>query len=221
MVIVFDLDDTLYEDLTYVLSGFRVVSTFLSTVLHKDPDEIFAELKKELEVKRGEVFNRFLLKEGAYTKGLVKKCLSLYRGHHPTIKLFPDAEECLNQLKRFPLYVVTDGNRSVQKSKCEALGLPLRVKKCLCTSAYGLKYAKPSPYCFQKICQWEKTVPQKVVYIADNPYKDFVGIKPLGFKTIRLLAGPYKSVVVPPPFQADRTITRLKELLELDEIYDR
>lgn len=211
MVIVFDLDDTLYDDRTYVLSGFHAVANFLSSTTGLSKKLIHDELVQELSCDRNQVFDRFLTKRGIYSKSLVMHCLSIYRAHKPNIRLFPEADACLNRFKNVPLYVVTDGNKLVQKNKCLALGLDLRVKKCICTSVYGLKHAKPSPYCFQRICEWENVNPQDVVYIADNPKKDFVGIKPLGFQTIRVLTGPYRDLVVDPKYDADRTISSLKE----------
>jgi putative hydrolase of the HAD superfamily len=50
------------------------------------------------------------------------------------------------------------------------------------------------------------------VYIADNPYKDFVGIKPQGFATIRVLTGPYKDIAIGEAFEADWKIKDLSEL---------
>lgn len=215
MVVVFDLDDTLYDELTFVFGGFRAVANFLSQNLDLSVEYIEAGLKEELLVKRKEVFDRFLIKQHAFNKKLVATCLSIYRSHKPHLKLYPDAEECLKGLKGNSLYVVTDGNKIVQKSKFIALGLDKLMRKCVCTNAYGIKYAKPSPYCFMKICEWEKVSPSEVVYIADNPYKDFVGIKPLGFKTIRLLRGPYKNLILPGDFEADHKIKSLLECLPL------
>lgn len=38
------------------------------------------------------------------------------------------------------------------------------------------------------------TSPSEIIYFGDNPAKDFRGIKPLGFKTIRLLRGNYADI---------------------------
>jgi putative hydrolase of the HAD superfamily len=111
-----------------------------------------------------------------------------------------------------PLYIVTDGNKLVQHRKLAALNLLSRVKRSFITHRFGIRHAKPSPYCFQRICALENTSPQQVIYIADNPVKDFVGIKPLGYKTIRVLTGQHKSTVMPPAFEADRQIHSLAEL---------
>jgi putative hydrolase of the HAD superfamily len=212
MVIVFDLDDTLFDSLTYVYSGFRVVSDYLSPLLYLPAEQIFEELKSELQRDRQQVFDRFLARKGRQTKQLIKKCLSIYRGHKPIIHLFPEADDSLNRLKNYPLYVVTDGNKWVQKNKCMALGLPSRMRGCYYTHAHGVHRAKPSPYCFQLICQLEKVNPSEVVYIGDNPYKDFIGLKPLGFHTIRVLTGPYKEIVLDASHEADLTVATLKEI---------
>lgn len=212
MVIIFDLDDTLYDDRTFVLSGFHVVAKFLSSLLKQDEKKIYESLVKELAVSRSEVFNRFLIKQGIYNKKLLSKCISTYRLHHPTIEMYPAAKKLLIELKDYPKYVVTDGNKIVQKNKYLALGLDKYMKKCLCTYAYGLIHSKPSPYCFHKICEWEKVTPDQVVYIADNPKKDFVGIKPLGFKTIRILKGPHKDVFLGPEYEADVVLDHLSQV---------
>lgn len=212
MAIVFDLDDTLYPELSFVYSGYQAVSAYLSPLLKMSPEEIEEELKAELKITRSQVFDRFLQKHKLYSRGLVKKCLSVYRGHVPMLELYPEALVCLKELQGNSLYVVTDGNKLVQKRKFEALGLDRYIKKCFYTYAHGIHRSKPSPYCFDRICRLEKTVPSKVVYVADNPYKDFVGIKPLGFQTIRVLTGPYRDCKVEPAYEADIQIADLSKL---------
>ena len=212
MVIVFDLDDTLYDDRSFVLSGFHAVARYLAPLLNKDEAWIRGQLEGELQQDRNHVFNRFLQALGISDKKLIRKCVSVYRGHDPVINLYPDAQACLSRLSRFPLYVVTDGNKQVQKRKFLALGLSGVIKKCLCTHVYGIKHSKPSPYCFQVICSLEKVVPSQVVYIADNPYKDFIGIKPLGFHTIRVLTGHYGNSIVSPEYDAELTVKNLNEV---------
>lgn len=214
-VVVFDLDDTLYDDLSFVRSGFAAVAQqVLAPLLSEHPDKIQQALEQELQISRNQVFDRFLQKYGLYSQRLVLRCLSVYRRHFPSIHLFPEAENCLKRLKHLPLYVVTDGNKLVQKNKCLALGLQSKVRKCLCTYAYGRKHSKPSPYCFYKICQLEKVDPHQVVYVADNPYKDFVGLKPLGFHTIRVLTGPYRRLILDAEHEADIRINSLEFLDE-------
>ncbi|MDB6081700.1 MAG: hypothetical protein JWO53_972 [Chlamydiia bacterium] len=210
-VIVFDLDDTLYEEISFVYSGFHAVATFLEP-LTGSTEKTFTELQTLESKSRQAVFDRFLKEKNIFTKKLLQNCVSIYRHHHPKITLYKEALHCLNHLKNeYPLYLVTDGNRLVQRNKIQALQLDKWMKGTLCTSEYGLIHAKPSPYCFTKICTLEKVKPQDVVYVADNPHKDFIGLKPLGFQTVRVQTGKYKDVQPDRVHEAAYTIENLNE----------
>lgn len=214
IIIVFDLDDTLYEELSFVRSGMRVVADYLSPILGLKQSRIYEELIQELHLNREKVFDRFLLKYRKSNQKLIKNCVSVYRSHEPSLNLFPEARSCLARLQEHPLYIVTDGNQIVQRKKFHSLGLDLLVRRCFFTYAHGLHRKKPSPYCFEKICDLENVLPQSVVYIADNPHKDFVGIKPLGFRTIRVLTGPYAQDKVESAYDAHLSIDNLQSLNE-------
>ena len=51
-----------------------------------------------------------------------------------------------------------------------------------------------------------------MVYVGDNPAKDFVNLIPLGMKTVRVLTGHHKDVVARPGFDAEITIPDLDQL---------
>lgn len=217
-VVIFDLDDTLYEEINYVYSGFKAVSSYLFQTFHIDETEVFEALKKTLHVNgRGEVFDAVLKTFHHYSKQNVMRCLNVYRSHMPTISLFPEAHELLGELKRqdIPIYIVTDGNKIVQNRKIEALHVKPFIKKAFITHRYGKIHAKPSPYCFEKIATLENTKPQEILYIADNPHKDFVGIKPLGFQTIRIKQGLFKEMSPSSAYDAHHTINHIRELKPL------
>jgi putative hydrolase of the HAD superfamily len=221
MVLVFDLDDTLYDETTFVHSGFKAVAAFLYEEFAVPAEQVYSLLAGRLSAGRGRIFDEVLGQMGIFSRKNVGKCLAVYRSHKPDIALYRDAEECLRRFRQSPLYIVTDGNKLVQQNKLSALGLPSIVKSCFITHRYGLRHAKPSPYCFLKICERERVQPQQVVYIGDNPHKDFVGIKALGFKTVRILRGHFKDILKEDPFEADRRIESLDALTEklLREIF--
>jgi len=195
-----------------VKSGFTAVAEYVSKYFLIPTEESLIFMLKALTQGRGRIFDDMLLQFGLYSKQNVKKCLKVYRSHKPDIKLYHEADECLERLKQFPIYIVTDGNKLVQYNKIVALQLQNRVKSYFITHRHGVAHAKPSPYCFSKICEREKVGPCQVVYIGDNPHKDFCGIKPLGFKTIRILQGQYKDVVKSVDFDAEYHLTSLSEL---------
>ena len=214
MIIVFDLDEVLYDEKTYVISGFRAVSEFLEKDEAIPKKIIFEYLKRRLKNCRERIFNDLLDNFRIYSQKNLEKCISVYRTHTPKIKLYSDAKDCLKRLKNYPLYIVTDGNKMVQKNKIKALNLENHVKKTILTSNYGLRNSKPSTFCFQKICDMEKTSPTNLVYIGDDPHKDFVGLKREGFKTIRLFKGRFKNERLSKEFEADYKIKSLKEINE-------
>ncbi len=215
MILVFDLDDTLYDEITFVQSGFKAVAGFLEQKFRVSASESYQFMLDDLaENGRGKIFNNILSKYNLENKGNIVKCLTIYRTHIPGITLSTDAEDCLTRFASSTKYIVTDGNKVVQHNKIKALRLYSRVKKCYITHRYGVQHSKPSPYCFLKICELEKVSPANVVYIGDNPKKDFVNIKRLGFKTIRILKGEYKNLVVEEKFNADVSIKSLNEIHE-------
>ena len=214
-VLVFDLDDTLYPELSYVHSGFRAVAAFLSPLLGV-PAEALAVgmIAEEATQGRGEVFDNVLRQHGRWTRPLVAACLRTYRQHRPQLALHPDAERCLARFADWPLYLVTDGHKEVQARKVAALGMAGRVRHAYLTNRYGRHRAKPDPHVFDLICRREGAAPAQVLYVGDNPRKDFVGIKPLGYRTVRILRGNYAHLEADAAHEADRRIHTLDELTE-------
>jgi putative hydrolase of the HAD superfamily len=216
-IFIFDLDDTLYDERTYVTSGFRAVAAWLARRYSVGSGEILRQMEAHLDqFGRGAVFDAVLRSHGIYSRRLVAQCVGVYRSHLPKLTLYPDAVACLARLRGQPVYIVTDGNKHVQQRKLEALGLHAGygIRKCYITRRYGIRNEKPSPYCFLQICRKEHAQPHQAVYIGDNPRKDFVGIKPLGFRTVRVRRGAYKGEQPAPGYDADWTIDTLDQLNE-------
>ena len=218
-VIIFDLDDTLYPEIEFVQSGFAAVSEYLHALHPKHSKEsLYTLMLQELEKNgRGKVFDVVLESLGCKTKQMVKKALSIYRLHTPTLTLPQESREILEYYssQNIPLYIVTDGNKIVQNNKIKALDVERFLKKSFITHRYGKIHAKPSPYCFVKIAQKEGVKYEDIVYIADNSNKDFVGIKKLGFRTIRIKQGMFQNVQNPKEYQAECEIESLLELKKI------
>ncbi len=213
MIIVFDLDDTLYEEITYVRSSLFEVALYLSEKLQISRDIIYANLNEVLDKRgRGNVFDIVLSNYGIYSQTEVNRCLSVYRNNTPKIRLFDQAISCLERFKDYRKYLVTDGNKMVQKKKIDALSLSKYFIKSIPTHEFGVAKAKPSTYVFNKILEWENASPHQLVYIGDNPNKDFVNLKKEGFNTIRVLSGCYKELRLEAQFEADYLVNTLDEI---------
>jgi putative hydrolase of the HAD superfamily len=213
MVIVFDLDDTLYDELSYVRSGFRAVANSLANSHHLNADSIFNFAWDVLAAKgRGAVFDETLAHFGLFSRHHVMQCLSVYRGHRPDIVLFPEAVQALARFAQHPLYLVTDGNKLVQYRKIQALGIASRFRKLFITRRFGIHCEKPSTYCFERIAEIEQVPFPQIVCVGDNPRKDFVGTKALGCATVRVRSGQYQDLDYGPAHEAALVIDSLNDL---------
>jgi putative hydrolase of the HAD superfamily len=213
MILILDLDDTLYSEIEYVYSGFAAVSTYMSTQYNLDQNQLFQGMKKSFqELGRGKIFNDVLRMYGLSNPKIIRKCISVYRSHEPNISLSAPGIAFLQRFESSIKYLVTDGNKLVQAKKIKALQLGPHFAKTYVTHQYGIKYAKPSTHCFQLIANEEECSYNSMVYIGDNPNKDFVGIKPLGIKTIRVNQGAFYNVKCEPQNEADVQVESLDEV---------
>ncbi len=215
MVLIFDLDDTLYPETTYVQSGFAAVAEAMKRRHGWNAAESLALMNEVLRTRgRGAVFDALLASRGALARKAVRDCVALYRHHEPRIALAPEAETFLRRWPGRP-YLVTDGHKVVQAKKVEALGIRPRFERVYITHRYGVRNAKPSPYCFDLIRRAERREWSDLVYVGDNPAKDFVSLNALGGTTVRVLTGEHRSVAAKPGHDGRYRIDSLRDLESL------
>jgi putative hydrolase of the HAD superfamily len=216
MVLIFDLDDTLYDERIYVESGLRAVAALGRSKFGWDSEASFRFMLDVLDREgRGAVFDRWLAAHNSYSRKLVQACLRCYRGHTPRLWLNDQARVLLPQLKDYPLYLVTDGHKIVQQRKIEALGIAPLFRRVFITHRYGVKNAKPSTYCFERILELESCTWPEMTYIGDNPAKDFVSLNRQGANTVRVLTGLHSCAKAAPGYDAQHSIADLGCFLEL------
>jgi len=189
--VVFDLDDTLYDEVEYCKSGFTAVAEFL-TGLPETPsaERIFDSLWKQFTSgNRTRTFNSALDELGvAYDDNLIQELIKTYREHVPKITLPSDSKEILDQLSdKYTLALLTDGFLPAQKLKVQALGIEKYFRCIVYTEELGRDCWKPSPAGFEKIMQTLNTEPQMSAYIADNEEKDFIAPNKMGFLTVQII----------------------------------
>jgi putative hydrolase of the HAD superfamily len=187
--IVFDLDDTLYPEREFVLGGFAAVGAWLR---ESHGIEGFEDEARRLFAagRRGRIFDEALERLRAAEPGmLVPQMVRVYREHQPRLRLFPDAEDTLAwaQIFGLRLAIVTDGFAAVQRNKIIALGLGARIPCCVITDELGGKtFWKPHQEAFLRVMAELPGPPSGFVYVADNPRKDFIAPRQLGWKTLRV-----------------------------------
>lgn len=213
MIIVFDMDDTLYPEIEFVKSALFSVAEFLGEVMKTEYGPIHQELIEILQQSgRGEVFNIFLKRHQIYSKKLVTRCVSVYRRTKPNINLNASVKSLLTSLSSHSLYLLSDGNKSVQQNKVEALNLEPYFKKIFLSHRYGLRHSKPSSHCLELIAKQEHVELKDLIYVGDDPNKDFVALNKAGGTTIRVLTGRFARFEAEPGFDGKFSIPTINEL---------
>jgi len=185
--IVFDLDDTLYPERSYTLSGFDAVSRWIEATLGVASADCVRELTALYEEgHRRDTFDRWTESRRLQVDGLVKSMVLEFRGHDPDIRLEGQVVSLLLRLRRnYRLGLVSDGYLEVQRKKVAALGLKQYLDAVVLSDALGRNAWKPSVRPFRRVLDMLSVEGHEAVYVADNPAKDFEGARAVGMATIR------------------------------------
>jgi putative hydrolase of the HAD superfamily len=218
--IVFDLDDTLYSERDYVLSGFRAVASWASINLGIDEHQGSATLCNLYhQGVRNNTFNQWLAIHQIEHPEVVTKLLDVYREHSPTISPFGESIDLLKMLtKSYKIGLVSDGYLQVQQRKWAALGLDIFFDAVVFSDSLGRENWKPSTAPFKLVLEQLNIAPEFSVYIGDNPRKDFFGARQLGMQTIWVKRSDSEYGDLQPPsleYHPDLTIESLSQVLEL------
>ena len=183
-LIVFDIDDTLYNEIDYVKSGYKEVSKYIEKKYNKK--NVYKMLMSLFDTSSKNVFNRLFddLKI-EYSNEDIMFLVNTYRNHKPKIKLARETISVINELKNnYKLAIVSDGNYNTQKAKCNSLELDKYFDMIILTDEYGKDYWKPSRKAFDLLSNEFHVRLSDMYYIGDNPNKDFY-ISKYGINTIR------------------------------------
>ena len=226
--VVFDLDDTLYDEIEYCKSGFAAVGEFLANQSESRSSlmgegeappakRIYAVLWEQFTAgNRTKTFNAALNELGiSYDDELIGELIEIYRNHSPKISLPQDSRDVLCELStKYTLALLTDGFLPAQQLKVRALGIEKYFKYTVYTEQLGRECWKPSPAGFEKIVQSLNVEPAHMVYVADNEEKDFIAPNRLGFATVELVrpARVHTSVVTESGAAAQHIIHQIRQL---------
>lgn len=190
--VIFDLDDTLYPEQTYVRSGFAAVAAFLAPRIRATPASLAVRLA-ELHARdgRGRLFDTLIAEKGVPDpdRDLALSAVLVYRSHAPVLAPFPDVVQTLDRLRAAGVRVglLSDGLASVQRAKLRALDeVVARLDAIVLTDELGREFWKPSPVPFRVACTILEVAPGDAAYVGNDPRKDFAGARLAGLRTIRV-----------------------------------
>ncbi|MBO6858295.1 HAD family hydrolase [Roseibium sp.] len=211
-MIVFDLDDTLYLEREFAFSGYRFLDGWVN---EREGLEGFGNACKVLfeEGERRQIFNRALERLGhCGDSHLIADLVAAYRGHPPQIALAQDAAGFLER-HRGPFGLITDGPAETQNAKIVALGLDRWIENIRKTGDWPQGYGKPHPRAYEEM-EGLAADGGPMVYVADNPAKDFVTPKARGWITVQIR----RVGAVHPPHAKDDAHAAHVEITSLDEL---
>ena len=188
--LVFDLDDTLYPEAAYVRSGFLAVARWLEAAGAVPARQAFDQLwSAHVRGERGRLFDDLLAacrpeSPAVSVAGLVQ----VYRSHAPDLRFYPGMAGLLDEARArsLAIAVVSDGYLEAQQQKVRALGLARWADPIILTDQWGRAGWKPCPRAFEQIQGSLGLRPDQLVYIGDNPTKDFQAPNRLGWHSIQL-----------------------------------
>ncbi|HPU07934.1 MAG TPA: HAD-IA family hydrolase [Thermogutta sp.] len=221
-VFVFDLDDTLYLERDYVFSGFQSVARKIEEKSGLSSELVYEELIQDFNNGlRAKNFDRLLEKNPEIQKVLsLEEIIHYYRSHFPRIRLLQNAEHVLKCLKKegYFLGLITDGYLKTQKLKVESLKITSFFDKIVFTDQWGKAYWKPHERAFYEIERAWRVKGQDLVYIGDNPEKDFFPAKKRFWKTIRLRIPGQLHYTDEPKSKEDAPDEECRSFTELEKI---
>jgi putative hydrolase of the HAD superfamily len=214
--LIFDLDDTVYYEKTYVLEALKNVCKYLSNKYNISYNKIYKRCVEILnEYGRGKIFN-ILCNEYKLEEN-INDLVEMYRDTKANIKLYEESNEIFKYAKEnnLKLGIITDGCSKVQWNKITSLGIEKIVDKIIVTDDYGVGYGKPHEKSYKEMLEYFNVEPSECIYIGDNPNKDFVGAKELGMKTIRIIHefGDHINDEVSIDFEAELVFKKLIDIL--------
>lgn len=186
-VVALDLDDTLYPEAQYVVSGRKAVSRLVESM--ELTDACNALRLMETAVAQG--LNPFDALADDLTASIpdreafIAACVQTYRFHAPQIAPYPDAAALLRRLNESGtrMVIITDGSVKRQMAKIKALGIErfFAPQDIFISEAIGSDKTGITP--------WQMPVrrypnARRFIYIGDNPAKDFLMPNRLGWITV-------------------------------------
>ena len=218
-VVVFDLDDTLISEKEYIKSGYRHIAEVIGQRFNINKDQVYIDLFQLFRESPHNVFNRLYEKYHIeYSKEMIIDLVNEYRGHFPDVQYYDDVMQCLNELKvlGIKIGIITDGYAQAQRQKLKAVEADMYFDEIIVTDELGRDYWKPHPKEFDIIKERFGVCFDEMIYVGDNPGKDFYISTIYPIKTVRIFRdGVHKDNFYLDGIREDFIIDKLTKILEI------
>jgi len=217
MMILFDLDDTLYPEKQYIYQGFKEVAKYLNKKHGLDLYRSYYELLSIFKSGSKKVFDDFLSCQNTGETSAV--LVDIYRRAPRKLSLYPDVTKGLNEIKKsnHKLILITNGRAESQRQKLEQLCLAYYFDEIFILDEYGQEFWKPSTLIFQSI--YKKYGGEiKDYMLVGNAEEDFEFSKNLGIRFVYIQRRNQVRKLPIKSFFKDDNFYRIKTLDDIGEI---
>ncbi|RYY20327.1 MAG: HAD family hydrolase [Chitinophagaceae bacterium] len=176
---VFDLDDTLYQEIDFLRSAYKIIASSLEPNIKVS---IYDEMIERYHRKE----NVFAWIVQQYKEHLGEKdaawLISTYREHIPEIRLSTETAAFIREVRdrKIPTGLITDGRSVTQRNKLRALGIEDLFTEIIISEEFGSE--KPDERNYLHFVS--KFPGSEFYYFGDNTKKDFITPARLGWTTI-------------------------------------
>src|SRR4030066_174908 len=174
---VFDLDDTLYNEIDYLVSAYKAIAARIEPVDHV---RLYSKMFK-IFVSGGNAFN-YVIEKYPGQHLTIPWLLDLYRNHSPEISPRKGVLEMFSLIKskNSKIGIITDGRSTTQRNKIKALGIEHFIDETIISEEFGRE--KPHESLYKYLI--DKNPWGKFYYFGDNIEKDFITPKKLAWSCI-------------------------------------
>lgn len=199
--VIFDLDDTLYDQREYLAGAWEAVAEAAGEQ-GADSGSLLICLNEVADEGsgRGKIIDRALLRCGA--KNIeVAPLVATFLDYRPErLSFFPGVATMLAELNQaaIPVAVVTDGALATQEAKIAALGLRKYVNVIVMSDSFGREFRKPHPRPMLAALAGLGVAAGSAVVVGDRPDKDVAAATAAGIRAIRVRTGEYATAADEP-----------------------
>ena len=185
--IIFDLDETLYRERRFALSGYDAVSAYADSRLGLPRADVFRALWRAHRHGQRQRALQALCDEYQLSHFMVREFVAIIRAHAPRLRLFRVACATLADLRSsWRVGVLTNGLPGVQARKVAALGLADHVHDIVYAEEHGDGRGKPDLVPFLIAAHRLEVDPRRCIFVGDDPLRDIAGSRHAGMQAVRL-----------------------------------
>lgn len=223
-ILIFDADDTLWENNIYYIKAAEDLVDMISEVGPSPTilEQQFQEIEKNIVKEKGYGSKNFLhilellytrysslLPATRYAKRFEQICLDFEKHIRIVPRIFPDVPEILNKLsKKYKLYILTKGNIAEQKKKLKRSKLLKYFQGAFVENEKNLDT-------YQRIIQSHRWVVDEICMVGNSPKSDINPALQLGMYAVFI---PYEYTWVLDDEPLIRNQKRLKIIHSFSEL---